>query len=250
MSYDKFYAAKTLPKATYVFTDFDRLALWELRLAAALVRNCIGPFLNGQSAEPLHVAVVGGAGAGKSTVANLLSGTAQAESNPQAGFTRHPVAYTSTNAVLPWPVDAGFLGPLKRLAEAGPSNLDADVYQVRRIAGHQLRDVVTDGPGAAIVLMRRIERYQPEEVVDVGAIDGPECRGPVGRLVSLVGRAIEPQASIAVQHPAEIHRDVTPAGIDRDAIRLVAEVIVVVLATRPGRRWTRKQLIPEGGAVH
>ena len=35
-----------------------------------------------------------------------------------------------------------------------------------------------------------------------------------------------------------------------DAIRLVAEVIVVVLATRPGRRWTRKQLIPEGGAVH
>ena len=72
----------------------------ELRLAAALVRNCIGPFLDGQPPTPLHVAVVGGAGAGKSTVANLLSGVAIAEANPQAGFTRHPVAYTSANGTL------------------------------------------------------------------------------------------------------------------------------------------------------
>ena len=36
----------------------------ELRLAAALVRNCIGPYLDGQPPLPLHVAVVGGAGAG------------------------------------------------------------------------------------------------------------------------------------------------------------------------------------------
>src|SRR2546428_694543 len=41
----------------------------ELRLAAALVRNCIDPYLGGQSASPLHLAVIGGAGAGKSTVA-------------------------------------------------------------------------------------------------------------------------------------------------------------------------------------
>src|SRR6516164_7958655 len=53
----------------------------ELRLAAALVRNCIGPFLDGQPPVPLHVAVVGGAGAGKSTVANLLTGSGLAESN-------------------------------------------------------------------------------------------------------------------------------------------------------------------------
>src|SRR6266567_4852517 len=105
----------------------------ELRLAEALVRNSIGPFLDRQPAEPLHVAVVGGAGAGKSTVANMLSGTSAAEANPQAGFTRHPIAYTSANGALTWSGHLGFLGPLQRLAEPGPANLDADVYQVRRV---------------------------------------------------------------------------------------------------------------------
>ncbi len=104
-----------------------------LRLAAALVRNVVGPFLDGQPPAPLHVAVVGGAGAGKSTVANLLSGARAAEANPQAGFTRHPIAYTSADSALGWSGHLGFLGPLQRLAEPGPSSLDADVYQVRRV---------------------------------------------------------------------------------------------------------------------
>jgi hypothetical protein len=34
----------------------------QLRLAAALVRNVLGPFLDQQPATPLHVVVVGGAG--------------------------------------------------------------------------------------------------------------------------------------------------------------------------------------------
>src|SRR5262245_57786988 len=105
----------------------------ELRLAAALVRNCIGPFLDGQAPTPLHVAVLGGAGAGKSTVANMLSGAVEAETNPQAGFTRHPIAYTRANGALGWPAHLGFLGPLQRLTEPSPANLDADVYQVRRV---------------------------------------------------------------------------------------------------------------------
>ena len=71
-----------------------------LRLAAALVRNVINPFLERQPPAPLHVDVVGGAGAGKSTVANMLCGTVLAESNPQAGFTRHPIAYTSANGQI------------------------------------------------------------------------------------------------------------------------------------------------------
>lgn len=104
-----------------------------LHLAAALVRNCIGPYLDNQPPVPLHVAVVGGAGVGKSTVANFLSGAAAAESNPQAGFTRHPVAYTQANGPLTWPNHLGFLGPLQRLPQPGPSNLDEDVYQLRRI---------------------------------------------------------------------------------------------------------------------
>ncbi|MFN4260039.1 MAG: GTPase domain-containing protein [Gemmataceae bacterium] len=104
-----------------------------LRLAAAIVRDCIGPFLDSQPPVPLHIAVVGGAGAGKSTVANLLSGATAAEANPQAGFTRHPIAYTSSTGPLTWSGHAGFLGPLRRLTEAQPANLDEDVYQVRRV---------------------------------------------------------------------------------------------------------------------
>src|SRR5438067_13593078 len=110
-----------------------------LRLAAALVRNVLGPFLEKQPAEPLHVAVVGGAGSGKSTVANFLIGTGAAEANPQAGFTRHPVAYIRGDQQLKWPSSVGFLGPLQRLSQPAPSNLDEDVYQIRR--------VTPEGPG-------------------------------------------------------------------------------------------------------
>jgi hypothetical protein len=105
-----------------------------LRLAAALVRNCVGPLLDGQGPLPLHLAVVGGAGAGKSTVANLLSGAPAAEANAQAGFTRHPIAYTSLDGPLEWSGHLGFLGPLQRLTQPAPSSVDEDVYQVRRVA--------------------------------------------------------------------------------------------------------------------
>jgi len=105
----------------------------ELRLAAALVRNVLGPYLNEQASTPLHIAVVGGAGTGKSTVANLLSGAPAAEANPQAGFTRHPIVYTSSGGALNWSGHLGFLGPLQRAPRESPASLDADVYQVRRV---------------------------------------------------------------------------------------------------------------------
>jgi hypothetical protein len=107
----------------------------KLRFAAALVRNVIGPFLDGQAPVPLHIGVVGGAGAGKSTVANMLSGAVLAEANPQAGFTRHPIAYTNLNGATSWPSHNGFLGPLQKLSRPSPSSVDADVYQVRRVPG-------------------------------------------------------------------------------------------------------------------
>jgi hypothetical protein len=113
--------------------DKPARAAGRLRLAAALVRNCIGPYLTDQPVTPLHIVVVGGAGAGKSTVANLLSGTTAAESNPQAGFTRHPIAYTSSSSPSAWTGHFGFLGTLRRLTEPAPSSLDQDVYQVRRV---------------------------------------------------------------------------------------------------------------------
>jgi len=114
-------------------TTGDEEATARLRLAASLVRNTVGPLLDGQSAAPLHVVVVGGAGAGKSTVSNMLSGAVAAEANPQAGFTRHPIAYTGATGPINWTHHAGFLGPLSRLTEAAPSSLDQDVYQIRRL---------------------------------------------------------------------------------------------------------------------
>lgn len=105
----------------------------QLRLAAALTRNVLGPYLDDQPSTPLHVAVVGGAGAGKSTVANMLCGAVSAEANPQAGFTRHPIAYTGSAGAVNWAAHVGFLGPLTRLTQPGPSSLDQDVYQVRRV---------------------------------------------------------------------------------------------------------------------
>jgi hypothetical protein len=104
-----------------------------LRLASALTRNVIGPFLEGQPARPLHVAVVGGAGAGKSTVVNFLAGAVVAEANPQAGFTRHPSAFLPAGPAVSWPSSIGFLGPLQRLSGDKPANVDEDVYQVKRI---------------------------------------------------------------------------------------------------------------------
>jgi hypothetical protein len=107
--------------------------LGRIRLAAAIVRNSVGPFLNDQPAKPLHIAVVGGAGTGKSTIVNFLLGAVVAEANPQAGFTRHPVAYVTGNEPLTWCSQPGLLGKLQRLVNPSPSSLDEDVYQVRRI---------------------------------------------------------------------------------------------------------------------
>jgi len=110
------------------------MQLGALRLAAALVRNVLGPALEKQPSLPLHIAVVGGAGAGKSTVSNMLMGSMQAESNPQAGFTRHPIAYLKGNAEFALPATAGFMGPLRRLDQAESARLDHDVWQVRRVS--------------------------------------------------------------------------------------------------------------------
>ena len=104
-----------------------------LRLASALTRNVIGPSVDGQKESPLFVAVVGGAGAGKSTVVNFLAGSVVADANPQAGFTRHPTAFVPEANRGSWPTQLGFLGPLVRINEEKPASVDEDVYQVKRL---------------------------------------------------------------------------------------------------------------------
>ena len=117
----------------------------KLRLAAALSRNVVGPAAEGIPAPPLHIAVVGGAGAGKSTIVNFLLGVNVADANPQAGYTRHPTAYYAESLKFAWPSTLGFMGPLRRLSETKPANLDEDVYQVQRVP-------VGDGPISEMVV--------------------------------------------------------------------------------------------------
>ncbi|MBL8868094.1 MAG: GTPase domain-containing protein [Planctomycetia bacterium] len=114
-----------------------------LRLAAALARNIVGGSLEARPDAPLHIAVVGGAGSGKSTVANFLVGSNVAEANPQAGYTRHPIAFTFSPPTS-WPSYLGFLGPLRKLTESRPSNLDQDVYQVRPVTAATPDDPLAD----------------------------------------------------------------------------------------------------------
>jgi hypothetical protein len=152
----------------------EQRAAGQLRLAAALVRNVVGPYLDHQASTPLHVVVVGGAGAGKSTVANMLTGAPLAEANPQAGFTRHPIAYTGASGPVTWAAHLGFLGPLTRLTQPGPSSLDSDVYQVRRLPGDPagvdlLRDwVVWDCPD---MTTWAAEAYVPRLIEAAGLAD-------------------------------------------------------------------------------
>lgn len=109
----------------------DHSELIRLRLAEAVIANGLGPWLSGHRGGPLQVAVVGGAGAGKSTVTNFLIGQALAESNPQAGFTRHPIAYCLREGPQPRTSAPGRLGRLRLQEEARSGDWDEEVFQVR-----------------------------------------------------------------------------------------------------------------------
>ncbi|QVL34422.1 GTPase domain-containing protein [Telmatocola sphagniphila] len=110
----------------------------ELRFADALVRNTLGPAIEKNSDQPLHIAVVGGAGTGKSTVVNFVVGSKVTESNAQAGYTRHPIGFGSLSpSILASWGTLGFLGKLKRQDGPLPASLDEDVYQFRQVKFQQ-----------------------------------------------------------------------------------------------------------------
>lgn len=119
-------------------------SLANLLLAGALVRNVLSPALQRQASAPLHLAVVGGAGAGKSTIVNFLCGQVVAESNPQAGYTRHPTAFLPSQQDGVWPTTLGFLGELRRLPYDAPGNLDEEVYQVRQLPAQESANPLAD----------------------------------------------------------------------------------------------------------
>ncbi|GBD36481.1 hypothetical protein HRbin36_01606 [bacterium HR36] len=94
--------------------------------AAAVVRNYLLRCLEEPQSPWQHVAVIGGGGAGKSTVVNILLGERLAEANPQAGYTRHPSAFCEQvdhcRHVLP---------RLRPIPNPVPADVDDDIYDIR-----------------------------------------------------------------------------------------------------------------------
>src|SRR5262245_41979948 len=70
----------------------------ELSYSVAMARYHPADRLSPTFIRRKHVAVFGGAGAGKSTAANILVGDDVAEVNPQAGYTRRPTAILQATA--------------------------------------------------------------------------------------------------------------------------------------------------------
>ncbi len=184
-----------------------------LRMAAALTRNVVGPSAEAQPPKPLFLAVVGGAGAGKSTVVNFLAGSVVAEANPQAGYTRHPTAFLPAALGSTWPTTLGFLGPLNRLVEVKPADLDEDVYQVRRIPPQ---------PGA-------------DPLGDFVIWDCPDMTtwastGYVGRLMEVVGLA----DVVVYVASDERYNDAVPTEFLHHVVRAGKAVVVVLTKMRDG----------------
>jgi GTP-binding protein EngB required for normal cell division len=215
----------------------------QLRLAAALVRNVVGPFLDTGAEAPVHVAAVGGAGAGKSTVVNFLVGSPVAEANPQAGYTRHPTAYIAGNVSSGWSGHLGFLGPLRKLEQPAPGNVDEDVYQVRRVTGapaNPLGDVVVwDCPdmttwAATGYVPRLIEVAALADVIVYVASDeryNDEVPTQFLHLLVRAGKAVvvvltkmaEAQAGRIVEHfEAEVLNRLPKAASGRPAVPVLA----------------------------
>ena len=106
----------------------------ELTFLRALANYRFRPPAGKLIAERMHVMVFGGAGTGKSTVANVLVGQQVATVNSQAGFTRHPTAFFADESTSPAQLFPQKLGHLFRIDEREPADTDRDVYGWQRVA--------------------------------------------------------------------------------------------------------------------
>jgi energy-coupling factor transporter ATP-binding protein EcfA2 len=104
----------------------------ELRFSFALASHRFRPPTGMAVGERCQVMVFGGAGAGKSTVANMLAGAEAVESNPQAGYTRSPTALHRLDGEPSslWPER---LGILHRTDRPLPGDTDEDLFGWRRL---------------------------------------------------------------------------------------------------------------------
>lgn len=144
----------------------------ELHFIVGLVRYLFaspdGPILERRA----HIMVIGGAGAGKSTTANIVVGASVAEANAQAGYTRHPTAIyrpIQGESHADWP---DHLGPLKRLDRVEAGNLDEDRYDISSVTGETLdpnfltHHVVWDCPD----LTAKDASYYEARVIEIASL--------------------------------------------------------------------------------
>jgi hypothetical protein len=107
----------------------------EVRFAVALTRYRFVPPQGKMLTERVHVMTFGGAGAGKSTVTNTILSADLAEVNPQAGYTRHPIAFLKSDVDRPSELWPDKLGLLERHDSAEHANIDDHRFGWRRLHG-------------------------------------------------------------------------------------------------------------------
>ncbi|QDU63859.1 hypothetical protein Pan216_47400 [Planctomycetes bacterium Pan216] len=144
----------------------------EVHFAASLARYRFSPPPETLVNDRFHVMVFGGAGAGKSTVANILAGDDVAEVNAQAGFTKHPIALYGGDFGSPdeaWPTH---LGLLERYDGTESSSTNKDHFGYRRVPGDPVAStflhqwVAWDCPD---LTAKDSDRYQPR-LVEIAAL--------------------------------------------------------------------------------
>lgn len=113
----------------------EALSHAEATYLVALARYRFAPPPGRLIAERCHVMIFGGAGAGKSTLANILMGAGVTDVNAQAGYTRHPIAYFRSDPAPFQELWPPRLGKLERHDSAEAANVDLDMYGWRRLEG-------------------------------------------------------------------------------------------------------------------
>lgn len=160
--------------AFYLERGFDENELTEVevRFASALTRYRFAPPVGKMVSERVHVMTFGGAGAGKSTMTNILLGADVAEVNAQAGYTRHPIAFLKSDSDRPSELWPNWLGILERHDSAEPANVDEHRFGWRRLQGDLSdpgflrRHVVWDCPD----LTAKDSTYYQTRVVEIAAL--------------------------------------------------------------------------------
>jgi hypothetical protein len=216
----------------------------KLRLAASLCRNAFRSFFEQDSRDLFHIAVIGGAGTGKSTIVNFLVGAEVADRNPQAGYTRHPIGYTASARRFDKQLRNGRLGPLAVLTRPTAPNLDEDVFQIRDLSSaaadqNFLRNIVVwDCPDITTDLSRHyihrvIEPVSLADLIVYAASDERYNDLIPSRFLALLLQAGKPTICCLTKLAPEDIPTITTAFRNQVISVLPNNYLILALATLP-----------------